>query len=329
MEKEKDMKALADRYFEGRILRNEEERLLSFIRESEENHSLFKAWEHAWLLTSVADDNTENEWKRLQNKMRVHETVTPMLSSSRFVFWRKVAAVAAIVILTAGATLGIWNTVTYLQPETYFTLEAPYGEKSKVTLSDGTEVWLNAGSKLQYSNKFNADNRTVKLDGEGYFEVTKHEGKLFTVETPAYSVVVKGTKFNVSAYPDDSFVSTTLIEGSVELLYGGKELRMYPGEALRLNLASGKFVREKVNAPQSRAWADNRLESDHITLRELVQKLSRQYDVKIELESEQLGEKAFRISLRNQETIGEVMDALQKLIPITVERKEEYIYIRE
>lgn len=329
MKEEIDIQALAIRYFEGRIQRTEEERLFRFIRASEENHSRFKAWEHEWLLSSVADEETEREWMRLQNKMRVHEAVTPMLISSKPAFWRKVAAVAAIVVLTAGATLGIWNTVFYLQPETYFTLEAPYGEKSKVTLSDGTEVWLNAGSKLQYSNKFNKDNRIVKLYGEGYFEVKKHEGELFTVETPAYAVVVKGTKFNVSAYPDDSFASTTLMEGHVELLYNKQVLKMTPGESLRLNRVSGKFLREKVNAPQAKAWAENRLEFDHITLKELVQKLSRQYDVRIELESEQLGDKAFRISLRNQETIGEVMDALQKLIPITVERKEEYIYIRE
>lgn len=329
MKEEKDIHALAVHYFEGRILRAEEECLFRFIRESEENHSLFKAWEHEWLLSSIADDKTEREWDRLQNKMRVHEAVSPMLLSSKFVFWRKIAAVAAIVILTAGATLGVWNTVSSLQPETYFTLEVPYGEKSKVTLSDGTEVWLNAGSKLQYSNKFNEDNRIVKLAGEGYFEVTKQDRKLFTVETSAYTVVVKGTKFNISAYQDDLFISTTLMEGSVELFYNKQQLKMTPGESLRLNLASGKFLREEVNAPQAKAWAENRLEFDHITLRELIQKLSRQYDVKIELESERLGDKAFRISLRNQETIGDVMNALQKLIPITVERKEEYIYIRE
>ncbi len=329
MKAEKDIQTLAVRYFEGTILKADEERLFRFIQEGKDNHSLFKQWEREWLLSSAMDEKTEREWERLQVKMRTRETIAPMLVVSRFAFWRKIAAVAAIVILTAGATLGLWTTVTYLQPETYFTLEAPYGEKSKITLSDGTAVWLNAGSKLQYSNRFNKNNRIVKLDGEGYFEVTKHDGKEFTVETSAYAVVVKGTKFNVSAYSDDPFVTTTLIEGAVDLLYGEHLLKMKPGESLRLNLLSGKFQHNKVNAQQSRAWSENKLDFDNITLKELIVKLSRQYNVHIELESEQLGDRTFRISLRNRETIGEVLDALKEIIPITVERKEKYIYIRE
>lgn len=329
MKIEKEIQLLAIRYFEGQISRVDEERVFRFIHESAENYSQFKTWEHEWLLSSETDDKTECEWERLQVKMRTHETIIPMLPSSKFTFWKKIAAIAAIVILTAGTTLGIWNVVLYLQPETYLILEAPYGEKSKMTLPDGTVIWLNSGSKLQYSNKFDISNRRVKLEGEGYFEVTKHHGKQFTVETMAYDVIVKGTKFDVDAYPDDEFVTTTLIEGSVELLRGEQSLKMNPGEAVRLSLFSGRFIRNKVNALQSKAWLKNKLEFDRITLKELILKLSRQYNVKIKLESEELGNKAFRISLRNQETIGEVMTALQKIIPITVEHKEKYIYIRE
>ena len=99
---------------------------------------------------------------------------------------------------------------------------------------------------------------------------------------------------------------------------------MSPGESMRLNVETGKFIRTQVNASQSKAWAENRIEFDHITLKELVAKLSRQYDVNIRLESEAVGDKTFRISLRNRE-----MTALQEIIPITVERKGKDIYIRE
>lgn len=161
------------------------------------------------------------------------------------------------------------------------------------------------------------------------FEVTKKAGATFIVQTHGYDVVVKGTKFDVSAYDDDPFISTTLLEGSVELNYKGSPIRMSPGESMRLNVETGKFIRTQVNASQSKAWAENRIEFDHITLKELVAKLSRQYDVNIRLESEAVGDKTFRISLRNRETIGEVMTALQEIIPITVERKGKDIYIRE
>ena len=137
-------------------------------------------------------------------------------------------------------------------------------------------------------------------------------------------MVVKGTKFNVSAYSDDSYITTTLLEGAVELNYKEDQIRMSPGESISLDLATGQLV----NARQAMAWAEDRIEYDDITLGEMVKKLSRQYDVHIQLESEKLGDMKFRVSLRNKETIVDVMDALKEIIPIKVEYKEKDIYIR-
>lgn len=331
MEEKKNIRGLAIQYFEGRILRKDETLLLEYVEQSEENRATFRQWEKEWIASGTTDFNTTKEWETLQRKIRTQEAIIPMLgiSKARFSIWRQVAAVAAIMLLTIGGTIGIWQLSSSLKPETYFVCEAPYGEKSKVVLSDGTVVWLNAGSTLKYSNKFNTANRKVELDGEGYFEVTKKEGATFIVQTHGYDVVVKGTKFDVSAYVDDPFISTTLLEGSVELNYKGNPIMMSPGESLRLNVETEKFTRTHVNASQSKAWAENRIEFENITLKELVTKLSRQYDVNIRLESEAVGDKTFRISLRNRETIGEVMTALQEIIPITVERKGKDIYIRQ
>ena len=247
-EVETDMREAAVRYFEGCLSAQDEERLYRFIQESGGNYSLFKEWERQWLETSVANERTEFEWEKLQARLHTRKAVTPMLLPGVGAFWRKIAAVVAIVILTAGATLGIGYTVTCLQPETYFTLEVPFGEKSKITLSDGTNVWLNSGSKLIYSNRFDKENRVVKLEGEGYFEVTRHEGIPFKVETPAYAVLVKGTKFNVSAYSGDPYVTTTLLEGKVELLHEKNIYKIVPGESMRLNVATGRLQKTKVNA---------------------------------------------------------------------------------
>ena len=294
MEEKKNIRELAVQYFEGRIRRKDEKLLFEYVGQSEANRTAFRQWEKEWIASGITDSNTTKEWETLQR---------PMLgiSKTRFSVWRKVAAVAAIVLLTIGGTLGVRQLSSSLQPETYFVCETPYGEKSKVVLSDGTVVWLNAGSTLKYSNKFNTANRRVELNGEGYFEVTKKAGATFIVQTHGYDVVVKGTKFDVSAYDDDPFISTTLLEGSVELNYKGSQIRMSPGESMRLNVETGKFIRTQVNASQSKAWAENRIEFDHITLKELVAKLSRQYDVNIRLESEAVGAKTFRMSRRSRE----------------------------
>ena len=108
----------------------------------------------------------------------------------------------------------------------------------------------------------------MKLEGEGYFEVTRHEGIPFKVETPAYAVLVKGTKFNVSAYSGDPYVTTTLLEGKVELLHEKNIYKIVPGESMRLNVATGRLQKTKVDATHSTAWLKNQVEFERITLKE-------------------------------------------------------------
>lgn len=218
MEEKKNIQELAMRYFEGRILREDEKQLFDFIEQSEDNRAKFRQWEKQWISSAVSDSLTNAEWRTLQRKIRTYEAIIPMLTAPdqiveeqtvpnqkppKFTLLGKIAAVAVIVILTIGGTLGILHWTSLMNQETYFLCETPYGEKSKVILSDGTIVWLNAGSTLKYSNKFNAAHRKVELNGEGYFEVTKKNGANFIVQTHQYDVIVKGTKFDVSAYTDD------------------------------------------------------------------------------------------------------------------------------
>lgn len=325
-----DIRRLAVLYFEGKISRDDEKCLFDFIQSNDSNRAQFKQWEKEWLHSRQEDVEVTNEWKRLQCKIRTQEAIIPMLPAQRKPsIWRKAIAVAAVILLLIVGGYAIWEVKPYLQPETHFAFEAPYGEKSKMVLSDGTIVWLNAGSTLKYSNRFNAANREVELDGEAYFEVTKHNGATFIVKTGSYDVRVKGTKFNVTAYSDDSFATTTLLEGAVDLLYKGQAIEMRPDESIRLDLASNKFIRNRVNASQSKAWSENRIEYDAITLKELVTKLSRQYNVNITLESGKNESKEFRVSIRNGETIGEVLNAISEIIPIKIERKGNDIYIKE
>lgn len=322
------MQELAFVYFVGKISKADEKKLFEFIQKEEQNYQQFKDWERAWMLSEKEDLRTAREWESLQCRIRTHEAVNPMISKSGSDLWRWAIAIAAMFVLIVGGTWVVLNTTTFMNKAQYIVFEAPYGEKSKMTFPDGTVVWLNAGSSLKYSNKYNTDDRVVELEGEGYFEVAKKKKIPFVVHTRGYDVVVKGTKFNVTAYPEDSNITTTLMEGAVELLKEKQHIAMKPGESVTLNVVSGKFTLTKVNPDVSKAWSENRIEYDNISLRELVAKLSRQYDVKIHLLTEEVGDKRFSISLRNQETIGEVMSALKEIIPIQVERKNMDIYIK-
>ena len=322
-----EIRSFALSYFEGKATTEQEKYLFDYVKQSESDLQNFRVWEQEWIAAGFSNIQTNREWARLISriqlrKVEAEEYKAEKRASQRIITWKRVASVAAILILGCFLTIGSWKIKEKLTSEQFYVVEAPAGEKSKVLLSDGTRVWLNAGSVLKYSNNFGLDNRNVELIGEGYFEVAKQNGAYFTVKTDAYSVKVTGTRFDVSAYPEDQSVSTTLSEGRVELLYKNQVIAMSPGEVIHFNKKTSVFERSYVDPSLSYSWAENRFEFDNITLSELLVKLSRQYDVNITLDSV-VKEKKFHISLRNNETIKDVLDGLKEIIPIEIEYKDK------
>ena len=256
-----------------------------------------------------------------------------MLTVSKFrsSVWRQVAAVAAIVILTIGGTIGIWQISSSLKPETYFVCETPYGEKSKVVLSDGTVVWLNAGSTLKYSNKFNTANRKVELNGEGYFEVRRNEKLPFFVKTKDLQLQVLGTKFNFRDYPEDHEVVVSLLEGKVELnnlLKKEKEAILAPDERAILNKTNGRMTVETVTASNASQWTDGYLFFDEELLPDIVKELERSYNVTIRIANDSLNTFRFYGNfVRREQSIQEVLDALASTEKIQYKIEERNITI--
>ena len=321
---------LAIRYFEGRITPSEEEILFRFVNDAPSNERMFRQWEEEWMLSYKLIPEVSNEWKQLQRRMQVRQSLNGVFSTKHMQLQRfiAVAAIACVLLLS-----GTYSFYLYRNTETAdnrFALETAYGEKSKLILADGTVVWLNAGSSLQYAGNFNSKNREVFLTGEAYFEVTKQsDGTPFVVKTDQYSVLVKGTKFNVSSYPEDISAKTTLLEGSIDILYKGRHIPVAPGELLSLDKQNGSFSRQRVQASQYKSWTEGRVEYDKITLNELAVRLSRKYDVQIHLGDDLEKDMAFRVSLRKEETVGDVLHALSEIIPIRYERRDRDLYIRK
>lgn len=330
IEQEIDYHRLAMRYFEGRISPSEEELLFRFVNATPGNKDIFRKWEEEWMLSYKQIPEVSGEWKQLQRRMQVRQSLNPVFNVKHRQLKRFVAVAAIACLLLVGGTCGFYLYRNAEAADNLFALETAYGEKSKLILADGTVVWLNAGSSLRYAGNFNTRNREVLLTGEAYFEVTKQaDGTPFIVKTDQYSVLVKGTKFNVSSYPEDLSAKTTLLEGSVDILYKGRHIPVAPGELLSLDKQNGCFSRQRVQASQYKSWTEGRVEYDKITLNELAIRLSRKYDVRIHLDDNLEKEIAFRVSLRNEETVGDVFQALSEIIPIRYERQGRDIYVRK
>lgn len=316
---------LARQYFAGQISRKGEKELYLYLRQDETKLALFRQWEEEWKAAHEDSESTREAWRRLTENMR-HESTEDKPKARIYSPYRRVAAVAAIFILAFGAGL-LAMKVLNDRPEHYYALTAPMGSTSRFEMADGTVVWLNAGTTLRYSDRFGSDHRRVALDGEAYFEVAHHEGKEFTVSTKGYDVVVKGTHFDVSAYYDDPNITTSLMQGHVVIECGDKTLAMQPGDQISLDKHTGKFTATRMNGDVS-AWKTAMVDYSSITLADLAKRLSRQYNVSIDVRGQRLRQTRVSITLNNVLTIDEVTEALRNVTHAKVSRQGKNIVLR-
>ena len=188
------------------------------------------------------------------------------------------------------------------------TITIPRSGEYKLVLSDGTKVWLNSDSKLEFPNTFVGDERRVKLAGEAYFEVAKNKAKPFRVEVDRVEVVVLGTSFNIHAY--DEAVKTTLVEGAVKLNVAGKAYSLSPGFEANVDQGGVKIVKSDVY--EQIAWKDGRFVFREKRLEEVMSILSRWYDFEIFYQNAAVKDLHFTGNIPRHATINEVLKFLER-----------------
>ncbi|MRG45039.1 DUF4974 domain-containing protein [Chitinophaga sp. SYP-B3965] len=158
----------------------------------------------------------------------------------------------------------------------YNVMTTPKGRQTHLTLSDGTQVWLNAASAIRYPTAFKGEKRTVELRGEAYFEVAKDKTLPFIVKVRGgRKVEVLGTRFNVNSYEDEPFINTTLLEGSVKV----ENLVLKPGQQALIN-TSIKLI-ENADTEKAIAWKNGLFNFENASLEEVMRQLARWYDIEV------------------------------------------------
>jgi transmembrane sensor len=153
-----------------------------------------------------------------------------------------------------------------------------------VVLSDGSRVFLNAGSSLRYPTSFNGTERKVELQGEAYFEVAHNNKVPFKIVTDGQVVEDIGTSFNINAYGDDPVIKTTLIEGAVKISTTADNLVLKPGQQAQVdNGAPGAAIKliKHANLNEVLAWKNGLFEFDNSTIKQVMNSTSRWYDFKV------------------------------------------------
>ncbi|WP_423127996.1 FecR family protein [Gaoshiqia sp. Z1-71] len=209
----------------------------------------------------------------------------------------------------------------------YNSVFVPYGRRAFLTLSEGTKVWLNSGSKLVYPAKFASNNREVFIDGEAIFDVAHVSDIPFVVKTSYFDVNVLGTVFNVSAYSDDSRSSTVLQTGKIELCYKQESkpkkdrMDMNPGDMVIYDQKSELFNMKIVNPDDYLSWRNGYYVFRSDELEHIMKKISRYYNIEISIKNRALAKEKFSGSLDLKSSAEEVIK--------TIARTTQLNYLKE
>lgn len=213
--------------------------------------------------------------------------------------------------------------------EEYNKLVTPIGGEYRLTLSDGTKVFLNAASELKYPVEFMGDRRVVDLDGEAYFEVHKDNQRPFVVRTKGEEVCVLGTSFNVNTYGDDGRIYTTLVNGSVRVLSvkNGQEKVLTPGMQGVMNMQTGQLMVREVDVESYVAWREGRFVFRTMTLDLIMQQLQRWYDFEVFYQNLELKDYEFRGVIKRDMDLDKVLSVIKATTNVDFEVKGKVITI--
>lgn len=193
------------------------------------------------------------------------------------------------------------------------TISIPRGGQYQLTLPDGTKVWLNSASTLVYPTAFVGAERTVTLTGEAYFEVAKNEYRPFKVKAQDTEIQVTGTHFNITAYADEQQVTTTLVEGGVNVLKKGQEVALRPGQQAVSQLNDSSISVEAVDTDYALAWLEGHFVFENQDIQTIMKNIARWYNVDVSYEGMLTSNKAFGGTYTKSKGIEELLSHLETL----------------
>lgn len=233
------------------------------------------------------------------------------------------AAQAAAVLLIAVAGGWIWSAVAPRSDVPDNVITVAEGQRAQLTLSDGTQVWLNSGSTMRYPASFGSNRRTVRLDGEGYFEVSRNEEVPFVVETSKADVEVLGTKFNIEAYASGPRFETALIEGSVRVRSTGGESSVVLDPHQKAVLTERGFEVIEFSDMNPYLWRNGIIYFRDASFGEIIGKLAQYFNVEILIRNGELLKRNYTGKFRQVDGLDYALKVLQRDVSFVVRHDEE------
>ena len=302
----------------------------NWMNEKEENHKTFSLLKSYWSADIASNQyvNPSVSLEKLQDKINRHQTpgkqyLIPILLS---------VAASIVLIITISSFFSI-NRTNGKSKEYYTYLTN--NNKSEFTLRDGTKVTLNKNSILTYSDAFGKNNRSVKLEGEAFFEVTKNPDSPFEVSLEVENknrgtIKVLGTVFNAKIDKGSDKIITTLIEGCVSFEGSGQKIKLYPNQQAAFDYTTGNIDVHEVDIEKEISWKDGLIKYKMIMFTDLAKELEKRYNVQIIIGNKKLTKPSMTVSggFSEEQTLDEILKVISRSLPMKWENKNNTYYIR-
>lgn len=297
-------------FFQGTSTFEEEKEIRSWIESSKENILILNKERKLFNALLLAEDNYIPRISRITLK-----------EMYRYV---------AVVLLTLCSSFAFNYFLEKSEPLAMHKITVPAGQRINIDLPDGSNVWLNANTTIEFPLSFTKENRIIYLDGEAFFDVKRNEKHPFVVHTDRYNVKVLGTKFNVDAYSDSENFETTLINGKVSLTAHSntnKEIILMPNQ--KAILQDGKLNIENIDDFTQYRWIEGLICFKRAEFKSIMKKFEKYYEVKIIINNKKVSQHIFTGKFRQADGIEYALRVLQKDISFKFRRdlNKPIIYI--
>ncbi|MEG0462519.1 MULTISPECIES: FecR family protein [Bacteroides] len=303
------------KFFEGTASVEEGMNIKSWVENSAENEQAFyeerKMFNALVLHSNLSPDST---LAAKEEKKSTFSKPKTLCRSILKVEWLKMVGV---MLLTLSISYFYQQYKQSLYPQSMNIVSVPAGQRANVTLPDGSNVWLNARTTIQYANSFNDNERVVILKGEAYFDITKDEKRPFVVQTEKYNVEVLGTQFNVSAYPGHEEFETALMHGSVKInrpADPNQSIRLVPDQ--KAVLKDGKLEVTKLDNYDAYRWKEGLICFKDEAFLDIMKCFEKYYGVEIIINNKEALKYYYTGKFRQADGIDYALNILQKDINI-------------
>jgi len=270
--------------------------------------------------------DVDTEWKTLNIKIKS----IPKKGRKRIlsIGWIRVAA---IVLISFGLGTSI-HLFTQIETKNKLghTISVPRGQLSKLTLNDGTVVWINSHSKITLPADYSAENRSLKMTGEAYFEIKKNPLSPFKIQTNGLKINVLGTSFNVRSYLEEKKIITTLEEGKVEILTKeNNTIQLLPGQQAIYDKVVKTILQKKVKTKYFTSWKNGELYLDKMSFKNLIYMLEIWFEYDFKFNHSDFINTHFTGVLKKEKDIEQILEMIDHVTPInyTIDTTKNIIII--